>query len=104
MSDHYYTKNPSAKHAQKSWNFSLYGHEFLFDTDSGVFSKNTVDFGSRTLLDAIENTEIPAGKIIDVGCGYGPLGLALAYRYPERQIDMADINERALELARKMLL
>lgn len=101
MADHYYTKDPSAKHAEKSWTFSLYGHDFNFNTDSGVFSKNTVDFGSWTLLDALEEAEFPAGKIIDVGCGYGPIGLAIAYHYPKRQVDMVDVNERALDLARK---
>lgn len=100
MADHYYTKDPSVKHAEQTWDFTLSGRNFTFKTDSGVFSKNTVDFGSRTLLDGAQQVEFPAGKILDVGCGYGPIGLALAAAQPERQFDMVDVNERALGLAR----
>ena len=101
MTEHYYTKDPNVKHAEKKWTFLIYGREFVFNSDSGVFSKNTVDFGSRTLLDACEQLEFPVGRLLDLGCGYGPLGLALAYRFPKRQVDMSDINERALNLAHK---
>jgi len=101
LADHYYTKDPTAKHAEKSWTFSLYEHDFVFTTDSGVFSKNTVDFGSRTLLDAIKELEFVPGALLDVGCGYGPIGLAVAFDRPKRQVDMVDINERALGLAKK---
>lgn len=101
MADHYYTKTPSAKHEEKTWNFRLSGREFVFKTDSGVFSKNTVDFGSRTLLEAVAQVDFPSGKLLDVGCGYGPIGLALASVEQQRQLDLVDVNERALNLARE---
>lgn len=65
------------------------------------FPKNTVDYGSRALLDAVDLSETPAGPILDMGCGYGPIGMTLAKLAPERQIDMVDVNERALGLAQK---
>lgn len=101
MTDYYYSKNPEVEHAEKNWTFELRGFNFKFTTDNGVFSKNTVDYGSRALLDAVDLSETPAGPILDMGCGYGPIGMTLAKLAPERQIDMVDVNERALGLAQK---
>lgn len=71
-----------------------------FTSDNGVFSKNTVDFGSKLLIEAFELEE-KSGKILDVGCGYGPMGLTVAKEFPESQIEMVDVNLRALELAKE---
>lgn len=101
MTNYYFTKNPDVIHNEKEWTFELLNNEFKFTTDNGVFSKKTVDFGSRVLLNAFAQQEIIAGNILDVGCGYGPIGLAIAKDQPERQIDMTDVNELALELAKK---
>ncbi|USG07367.1 16S rRNA methyltransferase [Latilactobacillus sakei] len=101
MTDYYYSKNPEVEHTEKNWTFELRGFNFKFTTDNGVFSKNTVDYGSRALLDAVDLSETPAGPILDMGCGYGPIGMTLAKLAPERQIDMVDVNERALGLAQK---
>ncbi|SPS07776.1 class I SAM-dependent methyltransferase [Latilactobacillus sakei] len=101
MTDYYYSKNPEVEHAEKNWTFELRGFNFKFTTDNGVFSKNTVDYGSRALLDAVDLSETPAGPILDMGCGYGPIGMTLAKLAPERQIDMVDVNERALGLAQR---
>lgn len=101
MTNYYFTKNPDVIHDEKEWIFELLNNEFKFTTDNGVFSKKTVDFGSRVLLNAFAQQEIIAGNILDVGCGYGPIGLAIAKDQPERQIDMTDVNELALELAKK---
>ena len=81
--------------------FYFIGHSFLFETDTGVFSKSEVDFGSRLLIDTFNMPDVE-GIVLDVGCGYGPIGLAIAKQYPERTVYMMDINERALQLARKM--
>ncbi|MHC9532283.1 class I SAM-dependent methyltransferase [Dellaglioa sp. L3N] len=101
MTNYYFTKNPDVIHDEKEWTFELMNNEFKFTTDNGVFSKKTVDFGSRVLLNAFEQQEITAGSLLDVGCGYGPIGLAIAKSQPERKVDMTDVNELALELAKK---
>ena len=101
MSNHYYTKNPETESKEASWTFPLRGREFRFISDSGVFSKKTVDFGSRLLIETFRLNEEVAGDILDVGCGYGPMGLALAHAYPARLVEMVDVHDRALSLARR---
>jgi 16S rRNA (guanine1207-N2)-methyltransferase len=77
----------------------LKGNDLKFQSDAGVFSKNEVDFGSRVLIEAFEFPEVK-GDILDVGCGYGPIGLSIAKADPERTVEMIDINTRAIELAK----
>ncbi|SYZ77617.1 class I SAM-dependent methyltransferase [Trichococcus shcherbakoviae] len=101
MSNHYFTKNPETESKETSWTFPLRGREFRFISDSGVFSKRTVDFGSHLLIESFRLNEEVAGDILDVGCGYGPMGLALAHAYPTRLVEMVDVNERAMSLARR---
>ncbi|MGG3019214.1 class I SAM-dependent methyltransferase [Geobacillus stearothermophilus] len=100
MSEHYYSAAPTSERNPQTWTFTLRGHEFRFTTDSGVFSKRGVDFGTQLLIEAFEEPEV-AGDLLDVGCGYGPIGLALAKSFPNRLVQMIDVNERALELARE---
>ena len=66
-----------------------------------MFSKNRVDVGSEVLMEAADKADFPDGNILDVGCGYGPIGLYLASAFPNREIEMVDINERALDLAKE---
>jgi len=101
MTNYYYTHNPEVVHDEKQWNFEIFNHDFKFTTDNGVFSKRTVDYGSRTLLAAFDPAGLPAGPLLDLGTGYGPIGMALAFQSPERTVDMVDVNELALSLARK---
>lgn len=98
MADHYYSKNPHSKSDPRKWTFTLRGEKFYFNTDAGVFSKGEVDFGSRLLIESFVMPEID-GDILDVGCGYGPIGLSIAKSYPERKVHMVDVNGRAIELA-----
>lgn len=98
MANHYYQTNPESAHEILEWSFVLLGKNFQFITDSGVFSKNTVDYGSRVLIQAFNWEELPQGKILEVGCGYGPIGLAVAHA-SGRQVEMTDVNERAIDLA-----
>lgn len=72
--------------------------EFIFFTDNGVFSKKGLDFGTRTLLEALPDDI--NGKCLDIGCGYGTIGIYLKKTY-DVNVDMVDINLRSLKLARK---
>ncbi|MCM0582938.1 class I SAM-dependent methyltransferase [Weissella diestrammenae] len=96
--EHYYTQNPTTEHDEQTWSFSLLNHTLQFTTDAGVFSKQTVDFGTRTMLEAFNTEQLPAGKILDLGAGYGPVAISLAKALPKRQIDAVEVNERALAL------
>lgn len=100
MTEHYYSNKPQTESKPRQWKFTLLGFEFKFETDAGVFSKSEVDFGSRVLIDAFEMPEVK-GDVLDVGCGYGPIGLSIAKANPERFVHMMDINSRAVQLAEK---
>jgi 16S rRNA (guanine1207-N2)-methyltransferase len=99
MSEHYYSSNPTTESNPQTWTYQLRGNEFTFTSDNGVFSKNEVDFGTRMLIESFEMPNIE-GKVLDVGCGYGPIGLAVAKENPDRQVIMVDVNERAVELSK----
>lgn len=98
MSEHYYTKDPQVESQPNEWSTQLRGKEFRFKTDAGVFSKGEVDFGSRLLAETFVMPKVK-GNILDVGCGYGPIGLSIAASFPERKVQMIDVNERALALS-----
>lgn len=99
MSEHYFSKQPQSKSDRTTWETTLRDHSLTFTTDVGVFSKDRVDFGSRLLIETFTEPAIP-GKILDLGCGYGPVGLAIAASFPQRFVMMSDINERAIALAK----
>lgn len=99
MADHYYSVDPASAHDRHTFDATLRGIPFRFVTDTSVFSKERVDFGSQTLIDTADPAVWPAGAILDLGCGYGPIGLTMAALAPRREVDMTDVNERALGLA-----
>ncbi len=72
----------------------LRGREWTFVTDRGVFARGGVDAGTRLLIEAMRIA--PADHILDVGCGYGPVGLVAAALAPLGQAVLVDVNERAV--------
>lgn len=94
--EHYFTNNEALDHHYETLQYTLKDCPMSFRTDNGVFSKTMIDYGSRVLLDAIDQCE---GDILDVGCGYGTIGLTLAKAF-DIHVDMIDVNERALDLCR----
>ncbi|MDN6327019.1 MAG: methyltransferase, partial [Alkalibacterium sp.] len=101
MTDHYFTSNPNAKKNEKEFEITLKNNKLKLTTDSGVFSKERVDYGSKVMIESIDPSIFPNEKLLDMGCGYGPVGLSLAKAYPNLTVHMVDVNERALDLARK---
>ena len=80
--------------------YKLKVHLFVSIQTVEFFSKDGIDFGSKLLLESI-NFSNQDQSIIDMGCGYGPMGIFAAKMNPQAIIHMVDINERAIELARK---
>lgn len=102
MNQHYYTRNPITESQQETIHFTLRGKRLTFLSDNGVFSKKRVDFGSEVLIESVDIPKhLQHTALLDVGCGYGPIGLAYAAAYPMLMVHMVDINERAVELANK---
>lgn len=94
---HYFQNDPLLASKKRDITLSINGLTLHFKSDNGVFSKSKVDEGSLALLKAIIPLHL-TGKILDLGCGYGPIGLTIAVTSPSARVDLADINERALAL------
>lgn len=94
---HYFTNDNLDSNIQKI-NVKIFDTNFYFFTDNGVFSKDKLDFGSRTFLENLPLNLMNGKRILDVGCGYGPIGIILA-RLTNSEITMIDVNRRALHLA-----
>ena len=100
MPEHYYTASPASKHDERRLTVRALGVELSFTTDAGVFSRDGLDAGTRTLLEALPPL---AGRVLDLGCGWGALGGVLAKVYPQARFVLSDINARAVALARRNL-
>jgi 16S rRNA (guanine1207-N2)-methyltransferase len=98
VNDHYYSNKPQSVSDRQTFETVLRGFNFRLTSDAGVFSRDGVDYGSRVL---IERMEIPhKARVLDIGCGYGPIGLTAARLEPQGHVTLIDINERAVELSR----
>lgn len=97
--EHYYTARPTSRSRLRRWTETLRGRTFTFVSDAGVFSASRVDPGTRLLIESVELPE--EGHILDLGCGYGVLGIVCAACAPRARVTMVDVNERAVELARR---
>ena len=99
MPEQYFARRPSAAHRIREFTDVLRGRSLNFRTDSAVFSRREVDAGTRLLIDAVD---VKASDcVLDLGCGYGPIGIALAGTVDGVRIVMTDVNRRAVRLARK---
>lgn len=95
----YFDNNENLKSEEIKRKAIIHGEEFEFITDNGVFSKKGLDFGTRSLLENLDITKI-SGKVLDFGCGYGPIGIYIS-RMTNAKVHMIDVNRRSLELARR---
>ena len=98
--EHYYTNNPTTESREKIINSTIANENLKFYTDNGVFSKESVDFGTKTMLESF-STEKENAKVADIGCGYGVISIFLAKKYPTFKFTMVDVNNRVLELSKK---
>lgn len=97
--EHYFTNNLNLKSEIRVISYSNQSDRFEFLSDNGVFSKNKIDYGSQMLIETILKNETRKQlTILDVGCGYGFLGLVLGKKL-DSEVIMCDVNKRALHLA-----
>ena len=97
MSEHYYTQNPTSAHDIRRIEVELDGQKLSFDTDAGVFSRDGLDNGTELLIRALPSL---SGTVLDMGCGWGALGLFVKARNPAIELVACDVNERAVDLTR----
>lgn len=95
---YYFDKNTNVESKEVTTRAEIGGRLYTFKTDNNVFSKRGLDFGTRTLLENIDIKNI-SGDVLDFGCGYGPIGIYIKSN-TDANVDMVDVNERALNLAR----
>ena len=95
---YYFDKETDVKSKEVTTRAEIGSRTYIFKTDNNVFSKRGLDFGTRTLLESLPIEKI-SGDVLDFGCGYGPIGIYIA-SITNCNVDMIDINERALNLAR----
>ena len=100
MNEFYYTGSPTSESRVQRFTLDYEGESYLFAYDNGVFSKGELDDGTAYLLGALPSLH---GRVLDLGCGWGPVGVILGRRYPEISLVMSDVNERALALAKDNL-
>lgn len=101
MADHYFSKVPESMHRPMEFSASFLGQKLVFETDAGVFSRDGVDKGTELMLNALPPI---SGSVLDLGCGWGAVGISLAKAYPLAKVTMVDINSRAAELSMKNAL
>ena len=93
--NHYFT-NEEVKSELRKINVNVSDKKFVFNVDNGVFSKKGLDFGSRSMIETLLG-ETLSGRGLDVGCGYGPIGIILSSFF-NLSFDMIDVNKRAVHL------
>src|SRR3989442_3582779 len=101
MGEQYFARRPASRRRPAEFHVSVRGHAFRFRTDAGVFSRGELDRGTELLLEAIEVG--PCELILDLGCGYGVIGIVAARLSDGGEVILTDVNERAIRLARENL-
>ena len=100
--EHYFSERPAGEGGRLRFTAELRGFELTFVTEAGVFSRERVDRGTRLLIKHLEVG--PSDRVLDLGCGYGAVGVVAAKLAPQGRVTLVDINTRAIELARQNLV
>jgi len=99
MSEHYFSADPSVRFRREPFSAEVWGRTLTLTSGAGVFSRGHLDHATAVLLRETEPPE--SGRVLDLGCGYGVIGLAIAAASPDTVVTGVDVNERALLLARE---
>jgi 16S rRNA G1207 methylase RsmC len=100
MSDeHYFSQTPNTEFRPKEISVELDGHKVSVTTAGGVFSPDHIDTGTQVLLEHLDQVP-PSGDLLDIGCGWGAIALAMALHSPHATVWAIDVNDRSLELTK----
>ena len=95
---HYFLNDENLKSEIKEISVNILDHKFIFNTDNGVFSKNKLDYGTNLLIKNV--LKLPLyGDVLDLGCGYGPIGIVLK-KLRDVNVTMVDVNKRGVHLSK----
>ena len=100
---HYYVNDPNLGSSKKEVKYTFRGINVNLNSDLGVFSKDRIDFGSNVLLNSLDGLD-NVTNILDIGCGYGALGICIAKKYPDKKVTMVDVNERCVSLTNENII
>lgn len=100
---HYYSDNSNLVSKKETFEYYFNNEKFLFTTDNGVFSKRNVDYGSYVLIKSVYHLDL-GKRVLDLGCGYGPIGIIIKHFNPDIELTMVDVNPRAISLAKENIL
>lgn len=93
---HYFIEDSKVKHDIKKIYYNYANNKFVFTTDAGIFSKDKIDYATDILLNVIPPL---SGTLLDMGCGYGCIGIVLAKTY-SLKLTQVDVNQLAIDLTK----
>jgi 16S rRNA G1207 methylase RsmC len=101
--EHYFSEKPKSQFVKERFDIEILGEKFVINSGSGIFSLKELDFGTKLL---IENAKIPVTAsgtvdLLDLGCGYGIVGIAIKRKNPKVNVTLIDVNERAVRLSKQ---
>ena len=96
----YFTNDNTIESKERLISYTFLNENIKLFSDNGVFSKNRVDFGTNVLLNSLEDLS-SVKSLLDVGCGIGTIGICIKKKYKNIHVVMIDVNERAINLAKK---
>src|SRR5579863_10444963 len=99
--EHYFSEVPRARSLRREFRFLYRGKILSFVTDRSVFASHGLDPGTSLLIEATDPR--PTDRVLDLGCGWGAVGVAAARRAPQGHVVLTDVNRRAVQLARSNL-
>jgi 16S rRNA G1207 methylase RsmC len=101
--EHYFSEKPTSSFIKEKFDIEILGHNLKINSGSGLFSLKELDFGTELLIKnaKIQNNKDSHPKILDLGCGYGIVGIALKKAYPNLDITLVDINDRAVKVSKQ---
>ncbi len=95
---HYFVNDDNLKSEIREFKINFLNQDFIFKTDNGVFSKGELDYGTYLLLTTVLKLDIK-GKVLDLGCGYGAIGVVIS-KLKNTKVTMVDVNKRAVHLSK----